>query len=110
MSPNSVAELGKRGQGWVRAGVYTSPAGSDLGYVGSKAVTRPATNTGIGCRGPETGASPGPAHHGQCYSGVQLRHDTDGRRYFRRKLTAGKTPMEAMRCLKRRLSVWSTGR
>jgi transposase len=35
---------------------------------------------------------------------VQLRHDTDGRRYYRRKLAAGKTPMEAMRCLKRRLS------
>jgi len=29
---------------------------------------------------------------------VQLRHDTDGRAYYRRKLTTGKTPMEAMRC------------
>jgi len=27
-----------------------------------------------------------------------------GRAYFRGKLAAGKTPMEAMRCLKRRLS------
>jgi transposase len=35
---------------------------------------------------------------------VQLRHDTQGRAYYRRKLAAGKTPMEAMRCLKRRLS------
>src|SRR6195952_784263 len=35
---------------------------------------------------------------------VQLRHDTEGRAYYRRKLTAGKTPMEAMRALKRRLS------
>jgi hypothetical protein len=35
---------------------------------------------------------------------VQLRHDTNGRAYYRRKLAAGKTPMEAMRCLKRRLS------
>ena len=35
---------------------------------------------------------------------VQLRHDTEGRAYYRRKLAAGKTPMEAMRCLKRRLS------
>ena len=34
----------------------------------------------------------------------QLRHDTDGRAYHRRKLAAGKTPMEAIRCLKRRLS------
>jgi transposase len=35
---------------------------------------------------------------------VQLRHDTEGRAYYRRKLAAGKTTMEAMRCLKRRLS------
>jgi transposase len=35
---------------------------------------------------------------------VQLRRDTEGRAYYRRKLAAGKTPMEAMRCLKRRLS------
>jgi hypothetical protein len=30
---------------------------------------------------------------------VQLRHDTEGRAYYRRKLAAGKTPMEATRCL-----------
>ena len=35
---------------------------------------------------------------------VQLRNDTEGRAYYRRKLAAGKSPMEAMRCLKRRLS------
>jgi hypothetical protein len=35
---------------------------------------------------------------------VQLRHDTDGRAYYRPKLAAGTTPMEAMRCLNRRLS------
>ncbi len=35
---------------------------------------------------------------------VQLRHDTEGRAYYRRKVAAGKTNMEAMRCLKRRLS------
>ena len=35
---------------------------------------------------------------------VQIRHDTDGRAYYRRKLADGKKPMEAMRCLKRRLS------
>jgi hypothetical protein len=35
---------------------------------------------------------------------VQLRNDTEGRRYYRRKLAAGKTTMEAMRALKRRLS------
>ena len=35
---------------------------------------------------------------------VQLRNDTPGRAYYRRKLAEGKTPMEAMRCLRRRLS------
>jgi len=36
---------------------------------------------------------------------VQLRHrDSEGRAYFDRKVAAGKTRMEAMRCLKRRLS------
>jgi transposase len=36
---------------------------------------------------------------------VQLRHrDSQGRAYFDRKVAAGKTPREAMRCLKRRLS------
>jgi hypothetical protein len=35
---------------------------------------------------------------------VALRSDTEGRRYYRRKLAAGKTNMEALRCLKRRLS------
>jgi transposase len=35
---------------------------------------------------------------------VQIRHDTAGRDYYRRKLAAGKTPMEAVRCLKRRIS------
>ena len=31
---------------------------------------------------------------------TQIRLDTDGRRYYRRKLAEGKTRMEAMRCLK----------
>ncbi|WP_432489678.1 IS110 family RNA-guided transposase [Kineococcus sp. SYSU DK018] len=35
---------------------------------------------------------------------VQMRHDTEGRAYYRRKLAAGKSSMEALRCLKRRLS------
>ena len=35
---------------------------------------------------------------------VQIRHDTEGRAYYRRKLAAGKAPMEALSCLKRRLS------
>jgi transposase len=35
---------------------------------------------------------------------VQIRHDTSGRDYYRRKLTEGKTPLEALRCLRRRIS------
>ncbi len=35
---------------------------------------------------------------------VQIRHDTQGHAYYRRKLAESKTPMEALRCLKRRLS------
>jgi len=35
---------------------------------------------------------------------AELRNDTEGRAYYRRKLATGKTTMEAMRCLKRRLS------
>ena len=35
---------------------------------------------------------------------TQARLDTEGRAYYRRKLTEGKTRMEAMRCLKRRIS------
>ena len=34
----------------------------------------------------------------------QIRCDTPGRAYYRRKITAGKTPLEALRCLKRRIS------
>ena len=35
---------------------------------------------------------------------TQARLDTDGRGYYRRKLAAGKTRLEAIRCLKRRIS------
>ena len=35
---------------------------------------------------------------------TQIRLDTGGRAYYRRKLAAGKTRAEAMRCLKRRIS------
>ena len=35
---------------------------------------------------------------------TQIRLDTPGQAYYRRKLAAGKTRMEAMRCLKRRIS------
>src|SRR5699024_7635091 len=35
---------------------------------------------------------------------TQLRQDTDGRAYYRRRRAEGKKPMEALRCLKRRIS------
>lgn len=35
---------------------------------------------------------------------TQIRLDTEGRAYYQRKLATGKTRMEAMRCLKRRIS------
>jgi len=35
---------------------------------------------------------------------VQLRNPAEGRAYYNRKVAAGKSPNEAMRCLKRRLS------
>jgi hypothetical protein len=35
---------------------------------------------------------------------VQIRHPTAGQTYYRRKLAAGKSPKEALRCLRRRLS------
>ncbi len=41
---------------------------------------------------------------------TQIRYPwTDGRRYYERKQAEGKTPKEALRCLKRRLSDRSTG-
>ncbi|MFB9733195.1 hypothetical protein [Ornithinimicrobium kibberense] len=35
---------------------------------------------------------------------VQLRNNTEGRAYFNRKVATGKTSIEALRALKRRLS------
>jgi transposase len=35
---------------------------------------------------------------------TQIRLDTEGRAYYRRKRAEGKKPLEAMRCLKRRIS------
>ena len=34
----------------------------------------------------------------------QIRLDTEGRAYYRRKRAEGKKPLEAIRCLKRRIS------
>ncbi len=35
---------------------------------------------------------------------TQLRHDTNGRIYYQKKIGEGKTPKEAIRALKRRIS------
>ena len=35
---------------------------------------------------------------------TEIRADTEGRAYYERKRAEGKTPREALRCLKRRLS------
>ena len=35
---------------------------------------------------------------------TQLRHDTNGRVYYQKKIAEGKTPKEAIRALKRRIS------
>ena len=35
---------------------------------------------------------------------TQLRHDTEWRTYYRRKRAEGQKPLEALRCLKRRIS------
>ena len=34
----------------------------------------------------------------------QIRLDNDGRAYYRRKVSAGKSKLEVLRCLKRRIS------
>ncbi len=57
--------------------------------------------SGTGCPAPATAAST------TCSTSpaiVQIRHDTPGRAYYRRKIAEGKTPLEALRCLRRRLS------
>src|SRR4051812_38201461 len=49
--------------------------------------------------------APGTARPTTCCTSLsQIRLDTEGRAYYRRKLAAGKTRMEAMRCLKRRIA------
>jgi hypothetical protein len=47
------------------------------------------------------GTRPGRLH---IAAATQVRLDTEGRRYYRCKLATGRTRMEAMRCLKRRIS------
>ena len=61
----------------------------------------PASRSATGCPGPATARMNHVLHIAAI---VQIRHDTEGRAYYRRKLAESKTPMEALRCLKRRLS------
>jgi hypothetical protein len=53
--------------------------------------------------GPTTGA-PSLNHAIHIAAVTQLRHDTTGRIYYRKKIGEGKTPKEAIRALKRRIS------
>jgi hypothetical protein len=59
-----------------------------------------AAGTGTGCRGREPAGEPQDPHAAIS----QLRLDSDGRAYHRRKRAEGKKPLEALRCLKRRIS------
>jgi len=62
----------------------------------------------VTCRlAPGTGAS---TVRRTSWPSSELRHDTEERRYHRRRLAAGKTPMEALRALKSGCPTSSTGR
>jgi transposase len=74
--------LSRAGNRLSRAGNRLSRAGNRLSRAGNRRINRALHIMAI----------------------VQLRRDTEGRRYYRRRLAAGKTPMEALRALKRRLS------
>jgi hypothetical protein len=68
---------------------------------GPRSTRPPASRSATGSPAPGTGGSTG-----CCTSWPSSKYATTppGRGYYRRKLAAGKTPMEALRCLKRRLS------
>jgi transposase len=62
----------------------------------------PGTRSATGSPAPGTG---GPSHALPMMAVTQIRYPTTpGRRYYERKRREGKTPKEALRCLKRRLS------
>jgi transposase len=61
----------------------------------------PASSNGTGSPAPATAGSTRALH---IMAIVQLRNPTEGRAYYDARKAAGKTSMEAMRCLKRRLS------
>lgn len=67
------------------------PAGDEGGIVGGEKEDRPQQIIG--------GSSRISAEPRALRSVRRARHDTLGRAYSRRKLAAGKTPMEAMRCM-----------
>ena len=80
----------RRGRGPVPRPRRTSPPGP----APPRSMPPPATSNDTGCPGPGTGALNRVLH---IMAIVQIRHDTEGRAYYRRKLAAGKTPMEALR-------------
>src|SRR3712207_3395213 len=64
----------------------------------------PASTSGIGCPGPGTGGSTTSCIVINMAAIAQIRLDTEGRTYYRRKFGEARTRSEARRCLKRRLS------
>jgi transposase len=77
------------------------PATSPPGTAPHPSTPPAATTNATDSPAPETNESTKSLH---IMAIVQLRNDTAGRTSYRRKLAAGRTPMEALRCLKRRLS------
>src|SRR5450755_2189047 len=63
---------------------------------------RQGTGRPAGCRGAGTAVSTTPTRMA-AVTQIRYRH-SDGRAYYDRKLAEGKTPKEALRCLKRRVS------
>src|SRR3712207_8070250 len=64
----------------------------------------PASTSGIGCPGPGTGGSTTSCIVINMAAIAQIRLDTEGRTYYRRKFGEARTRSEARRCLKRRVS------
>lgn len=73
--------------------------GSPPGPAPLHVMRRPVSGTATGSPGREPPGEPDTAHR----RGHQIRLDTDGRTYYRCKRSEGKKPMEAVRCLERRI-------
>jgi hypothetical protein len=98
--------IGPAGAAWILADVGDVARFPDRNHFASWTGTAPIdASSGQHLRHRLSRAGNRRLNHVLCMAGiVQLRNDTAGRAYYRRKLAAGKTSMEAMRCLRRRLS------